>query len=381
VKDSIQYILGLVLIVCLGVSSLAYAKLSVTTGVRYDTFSDDRSPEGKGSEITIPVGMAYEHKHLFLSVETAYTNATVDSGAVPDSKISSITDTLISASYLVPGLPVELLLGCDVNLPTGKERLRESEQNAEVGENHDLFEVDNFGEGLNLGLSIGLMKAFGSLSLGITGAYIFHGEFDPTRDIPGDERDPGDHTFVMATFNWQMSSQFSLRPFAAYSHFVADTVNGRQVFREGDKVVLGGSLRFDHKPVSFTLDLQHVIQGKDQELATGTLQTEFENSNGHEFSGLLEVQYAYSAALLLRLLADIRFYAESDRQDELLNLPYEGQRIRYAIGPGFVYTLHKQIACSGLAKYFMMTQEPQLDLEQDITRRGFNLNVGLTYSF
>jgi hypothetical protein len=381
VKAYVQYILGVVLIVCLGGSSLAYAKFSFTTGVRYDTFSDDHSPEGKGTEITIPGGITYEHDRLFLSVETAYSNANVDSGAPVDSKISSFTDTVISASYMVPSLPVEILLGCDVNLPTGKERPREAEQNAEVGENHDLLEVDNFGEGLNIGLSVGLMKAFGSLSLGITSAYIFNGEFDPTRDIPNDDLDPGDQVFVMATLNWQISSQFSLRPFAAYSHFSTDTVNGRQVFQEGEKVVLGGSIHFDLKPVGIVLNLQQVIQGKDRELVTGTLQTEFENSNGHEFSGLLEVQYAYSAALLLRLLADIRFYEESDRQDELLKLPYEGQRIRYAIGPGFVYTLSKQIACSGLAKYFMMTQEPQLDLEQDTTRRGFNLNVGITYSF
>lgn len=121
-------------------SALVYAETSVSLGVRYDTFSDDQSPKGTGTEVTFPVGAIYRQERWFLRIESAYSRASVDPGADVDAEISSFTDTLLAGSYMLPDLPVGVVVGLDVNVPTGKTRLDNTAQKAEAEERHDLYE-------------------------------------------------------------------------------------------------------------------------------------------------------------------------------------------------------------------------------------------------
>ena len=380
-KRTVHIFLILGLIMPVGGSFLAYGEISVSTGVRYDTFHDDHSLETNGVEVTIPLGMTYERDNLFLSVETAYSHANVEPGAGSDSSISSVTDTLISASYLFPDLPVGLIAGVDMNVPTGKEQLDNQQRQAEFGENHDLFEVDDFGEGWNVGMSLGLIKEFETLQMGINGAYIFNGEFDPTSDIPEDDLDPGDQMLVLALLNWQVSSRFTLVSSVTYSRFTADTVNGDKDFREGDSIIIGSDLQVDLAPVEVFISLQDTIQAKNEELAGDRLETEAQNSNGNTLFSLIEISYEYSPKLSPRFMSDFRYYGKSGRKNETSGLPYEGKRIRYAVGPGLMYTLDDQLFCHGVLTYVWMKQDRGTTLDQETTFQGVNLSVGVTYTF
>ena len=64
---------------------------------------------------------------------------------------------------------------------------------AEAGDNNDLFEVDDFGQGLNIGASLGLAETFGPLSIAVNGKYRVNGAYDPTTDR---ERNRGHHTHL-----------------------------------------------------------------------------------------------------------------------------------------------------------------------------------------
>jgi len=354
------------------------ATTSLTSGVRYDMFHEDSSD---GFEITLPVGFAYEQEQFVVQLETSYGYANVEPEDADDTSFSAMTDTHLAISYLFLNLPVSIRLGLDANLPTGKERLNMRQRSAEAGERNDLFEIDDFGEGLNIGTSLGLVKEFDTISLLVDGAYIFNGEFDPTSDISDDDLDPGEQVLVIALFNWQMSPQLMLEMFGAYSYFFKDQLNGKENFREGGKVGFGGSLRVERKQIELLLSVQQVLQSKDEVLVEESLKTESENSNGFRVFGIFDFMYHMSPKLSLELIGDLRYYEESERTDELYGLPLRGRRVRYAVGPGAIYTLNKHLTWNGLVKYFHMEQERDIILDQETTYQGVNLAVGITYTF
>lgn len=367
-------------IVCSGNLPVS-AETSVSVGMRYDLFTDDRSPEWNGTELTLPFGAAYEGEYLSLRLEGAYSRAAVTPGADTEVDLSSFTDMLMAVSYLIPNLPIGLIGGLDVNLPAGHERLNRREQTAEAGERHDLFEVDNFGEGLNVGLNLSVAKDAGPLNLALSGAYIFKGQYDATAETPDDDLDPGDQTVLMGLLKWKAAAWLTLESTAAYSHVQPDKTNGEESFQEGAKVLLNSAVHMQGQTTHATVGLQYTVQAKNRELVGGKLEIESENSNGSEFYGWFDVTYRLSSQLDLQLLGDARLYGESDRTLPWNGLPFEGRRVRYGVGPGVLFVQNDHLSWNATAKYFSMTQEPEMLQTQDITYHGMNLSLGMTYIF
>ena len=122
----------------MGVSP-AFGQTLFTTAIHYDTSYDDSSPKTTGHEITIPLGIAYKGEYFPLSLDTAYSSASVEIDHTIEANLASFTDTLLSATYTYtfPTRPLNLILGVDVNLPTGKKRLSTQQELAEWGENSE----------------------------------------------------------------------------------------------------------------------------------------------------------------------------------------------------------------------------------------------------
>ena len=366
----------------LGLSLQAAAQTFISSSVRYDVFYDDRDPESSGAEITVPLGIAYRQERFSLSLETAYASADVSWSDGTDAKLSGLTDMLLSASYsyVFPRRPIALLFGLDMSLPSGQATLSELERRAEAGESNDLFEVDDFGAGLNIGPSLGLLREFDTVALSIHASYIFNGEYDPTSEIPDDDLDPGDQIFLLGGLDWYAAEKLDFGAFLSYSYFGTDTVNGKENFREGQRLVFGGNVRINTLPVGGVISLQYTLQAKNEVMIEETLQEEADNSNGSEFFGLAALNYLASPKLTLRLQGDIRYYGESEAEDES-GLSFSGKRIRYAAGPGFNYRLTKQVSLNGLFKGFVMNQDRDQFEEQDIEFYGANLDLGFRYVF
>ena len=317
----------------------------------------------------------------FFRFDTAYSHAVVEPGNIDQQSLSSLTDSFCTFSYTFLEVPANLLLGLDVNFPTGKEQLSQKEKVVEAGEKNDLFKVDNFGDGVNLGFHLGVVKEISDIRMGLYGGYTFYGKYDPTRDIPDDDFNPGEQLLLMTAFDWQISQQVLFDSFLAYSHFGEDHINNTPVFQEGDKLVFGGSLYMQQHPLSVNVSWQNAVQAKNDELVEELLETESENSNRLEFLGSLDLSYAYSPSLVLHWLGDIRYYGESKRRSLSNGCPFEGRRLRYAIGSGFSYAQDQQLSYHGLAKFFVLHQEPNVLLEEDVTFQGLNFGIGMTYTF
>lgn len=377
------------LVVVLSLTGLLYcsgavgvsAEISAWSGLRYDLFTDNHSPETVGFEATCPFGVSYRRDLLTLTLKTAVSSANLYPGNEREAKIASLTDTTLSAAYGFANLPVGVTLGVEVNLPTGKERLTSAQKPAEAGENNDLFEIDDFGEGFNLGLNVGFSKEFGTIGLNLNGQYTFNGAYDPTADIPNDTFNPGDHGQFSAVFNWKASSSVTVDTAATYSIFTPDQVRDRETFQEGAKLVIGANLRLVMqmlRPLRIVTGVKVAVQAKNKEIRVdNTLRAEPENSNGSEFFGLCDVMYETSPRLAWRMSSDLRYYDESDRKDVV---PYRGKRLRYAIGPGFIYAPDRRIAINGLLKYFVLQHEQDIWLARDTTYQGVNVSVGVSYT-
>lgn len=360
---------------------------SLSTGIHLDLFQEEHS---NGNELTFPLRMTYEHEAWVLRVDTSYSRARVQPDEAADIELASLTDTHLACAYMLLDFPIGIRLGLDLSFPTGKARLDQDEQGGEIGEQSDLFEVDEFGQGWNIGANLGLIKEFGAISLLTNVTYIFNGEFDPTSYIPDDNLDPGDQILFLGLLNWQQSARFNLETFASYSYFFKDALNGVQDFQEGAKWAFGSNLHINRSPLNVLISLQGSWQSRDVEWFDRELVVEKQNSNGYDLFGTLDLLYAYSPSLSFRVVTDGRYYSRSDRLDELSRLPYRGERQRYALGGGVIYSLSEHVTCDTLVKYFVLKREVDINSPQDAetpftpedtTYRGVNLALQITYTF
>jgi hypothetical protein len=364
-----------------------FGAFTLTTGVRLDYFKDDSSSELEGSEFTYPLALSYERGWISLNLTTAYSHVEVDPQGEVDpalsSKISNFTDTFLSGTYTFPELSVgALTAGVDMNLPTGQASLGALEWNSEVGENHDLLTIDDFGEGWNVGLSLGLVRKLGPVVAGVNGSYVYKGTFDPTSEVPDDDLDPGDQFLLTTLVNWEASPQVMLDGSLTYSYYTLDQVEGEKSFQQGANVAMSSTLNWQYSEMlGITLSLQDSLPFKNKEWLDAEFTTEPDNSNAHEASGKLSVNYAYSEPVSFQAQTDLRYYAESSRQDAESGLPYSGKRIRYAVGGGTSFNLKTFLALHGRATYFRMNQDRDIKNEEDTTYQGINLDMGVTYTF
>jgi len=375
--------LALSLTATVGISSPALGETFLSAAIRYNGSVDNGSPETTGSELTLPLGFAYRGESFSLSAETAYSNAYVEDTDGAEASISSFTDTLLSVSYTyaLSNHPVALLFGIDANLPTGHERLGEEEESAEWGESGDLFEVDNFGEGFNFGLSFGAMHQYEDTVIAFQGAYVLTGAFDPSSDLEDDELDPGDQLLLLGLLNAQVSSWLNVEWLMVYSYFWADKTEGTKTFQQGNQFMLGGNMTLVREPMTISAHLQATFPKVNKELVDDAWEQEHDNSNGIHITGGVAGAYALSERLTLQLQGDVRYYGASDLQDEETSLPYSGKRIRYAVTPGVTYLFTNNLSFRGGAELFVMTQEQDMFTEEDLFFRGFNIQLSIFYAF
>lgn len=373
----------MVLIMFVTVSEIASAESFVTMALRCDAYFDDGTPETKGVEFTAPIKLTYTRNLFSASLKTAYGSVLLDPGDDDTLTFSAFTDMVLESSYTHPfqNQPLAGIVNLYINIPTGHENLDQQERRTEVGNNGDIFLIDDFGEGLNVGLTLGIERQLRQGSVGMYAGYTYKGEFDPTADISDDTLDPGDEIFVVGLFDWQPLQAVDVHSYIGYSYFLADQKNGQEDFREGAKYTIGGAVHTTLHPLTALLKVQAIAQAPNFEDTGSSLEKEEENSNGLQLSGTLDLTYAFRPQVDITLSGDFRYYGESDRIRSVSGLPYEGQRVRYAVGPRFVYRTTPRFSIQGATTYFSMNHQPDIMQPQDLTYRGVSLELGTNYRF
>ena len=145
--------------------------------------------------------------------------------------------------------------------------------------------------------------------------------------------------------------------------------------------MLGGNMTIVRQPLTISTNLQVTFPKVNQELVDDAWEQEYDNSNGMKLTGAVTGAYALSDMLTLQLQGAIRYYEASDLQDEDSGFAYSGQRIRYAVAPGMTYLFTNNLSLRGNAELFVMTQEHDMFVEEDLVFRGLNVQIGVLYTF
>jgi hypothetical protein len=170
--------------------------------------------------------------------------------------VSTATDTVGAATLTYLGIPgIQPFISLSTNLPTGRAFLKGNESFARM--DPDFVELATFGEGFNIGPTIGFnipINETTMVSLGV--GHTVRGDYkrDP---IPGffltgpTNLDPGDVTTFNASIGWKWQP-ISLQLSGSYSREGTTLYNDSPGFRLGNRYLVSGSASYAWSETSTT---------------------------------------------------------------------------------------------------------------------------------
>lgn len=223
----------------------AAQEVELQTGFHIDWWTNSDDLSGKQVYAPVMLGVRYDDFAFRVLTGEAYTSATRTD--VFNESLSHWLDTKVNFSYEIAGkLPVDILIGLDFNLPTGKTDLTTG-QNALVLD-PDLVSITRFGEGFNVNPTIIFSKQWGEkLVTGIGFGYNFRGEYD--FNTLAQDYDPGDVFSVVPEIRYNFAPEWIARLFLNYTTFDRAEWRNPQLtendlYQQGDFYMLGLGLNY-----------------------------------------------------------------------------------------------------------------------------------------
>jgi hypothetical protein len=243
------------------------------------------------------------------------------------------------------------------------------------------FDLRQFGEGLNVGVNLNVVKTFGAVTTGVNATYTIRGTYAPFAVDLDERRDPGDQLLLEGRLKWKLTAPVKLGASAVYLHSAADQVQDTDDFQTGDVIILGQTVEYLPRPFELGLTLQQTLPQKAKYAESGVLKTEPDRGVGQTWVTTATVGYQYSKALTLKVLGSVRLTQESPRQDASNGKPYAGRKLVYSIGPEVKYQVNQAFACQVSASYVRQTKDRSVTLTDDQTTTGFKLNTNVSFTF
>ncbi|HLA00111.1 MAG TPA: hypothetical protein VJZ24_00570, partial [Thermodesulfovibrionales bacterium] len=346
----------------------------IRTGINYDWWDDDQ--DTKASQVYIPLRIKTSFQQFSMSVITGYTSTHITSGEEKKS-LNSLLDTKVNTSYELSGnLPVDLLVGFDVNLPTGKTGLQTDDSKLIM--DPDLISINNFGEGYDINPTLTVTKEMGNWVGGIGFGYAWRGTYDYiVKDF-----NPGDIINSSAEIRYSFSSHMTSRFFGNIVMHGADKVDGMDVYREGNLLLLGIGLHFAETKWDGNFTLRSIFRGKSklQDGAEGII-TEDNKSQGDEWIGDIYLRYLLNDSITLKSSLQGRWISENDYASDS-NL-FVGQREKFSVKLGASKIFMPNLDGEVMVKGFVMHDGERLFPEERSERdyKGGSLEVVLTTRF
>jgi len=345
------------------------AGLSVESGVQHEYWEDTR--DSSGSQTLLPLRIEWSGENATIGLLTGGVHTAVDIPGNGDRSLTNTLDTKINFSYVVQGkLPVDLLIGMDVNLPTGKTDLSTPDLLALVRDS-EIVTVTTFGEGVNLNPTLSLAKEWGPWSAGAGVGYNVRRKYDLTTGL--NDYDPGDILSLNAQVQREFPRGYVGRIFGKFSRFGKDRAPSTDLFREGDYRMAGVGLSRSGAAWEADVNLRGAFRGKTENLSGGALVTEPERSRGDEWSAEASVRHALRKDLSLSgsvrgLIISKNGYSEGTSR-------HNGSREKIALSVGCDRRFASGVMAGVSLKGFLMSEEAQgvPRFREEQTSRGIAL--------
>lgn len=345
----------------------ARAEVNVNTGMEYEWW-ESKKYDYKGHQTYIPIKVDGMYKAFSFGVLGGFASTEYEPGFVESTSISHALDTKVNLSYefALPLYALKGLIGLDINLPTGKDRIKSKKLDIMMEINNpDLFSIINLGEGLNINPTLSLVREWDNWEAGIGIGYLFRGkykysigeqEYGYVRYI--DEYEPGEVLNIVSEVGYDISTKWLVRVFTNYAHFNKDKYWVKEAyysfysdyydynnertgeFHEGEFLLLGAGAHYFEMNWDVDISIKGIFRDKRKfygyppkenwwEYSVG-LYKEAKKSIGDEWIVDLTLNYFIDAQTLLTSKLE---YIRIDKNDYLFEEPYfQNKQEKISIG-------------------------------------------------
>lgn len=190
------------------------------------------------------------------------------------------------------------LVSLHTSLPTGKQALDHPDADlVRLLSRNDLnFPVKTFGQGLDAGGALSLVRHRGHWSLSLGGGYAHKGAYEPIAGVVNYK--PGDEISGSVGFDYTYD-RFVYRLSARGAYYLTDRQEGLVVFRNGKQLLLQSEMRYTGRYFRLKVELSELARLKNQELSNGRFLFETRDSNGNDFRARLEASLTPTSFITL----------------------------------------------------------------------------------
>jgi hypothetical protein len=309
--------------------------LQLKTGVNFDWWKDNRG--NSASQTSIPVSVYGNHQDFSIRFLTAYTRTDLTTGT-GGAGLGDFLDAKLGVRYMMAGtLPVDILVGLDFNLPTGKTNLSRSQTSLIM--DSDLVSVNSFGEGFNVNPTITVAKEWQNWVVAAGFGYLWRGSYDFSADLGITEYQPGANYTTTAEIRFYPTPESYLRTFATHTRYATDTVMGKDFARQGNATIAGLSAYYgQQKSWNADIGFKYIVRAKaESESAVGILARDTANAQGDEYIIDLASRFILDSSTTLAIPIQYRFVAKNGYDEMSAN--FVGEREKVSLG----VTLHRSL--------------------------------------
>ncbi len=371
---------GLLILFC--ATNAPALDMTVQTGFNYDWWKCDN--DDKGSQFYVPIRIQADYEDFAFNVIASQVATRFDPAIGTDLSISGVVDTKASASYeIIDRLPVDLLIGLDLNIPTGKTGM----DDAHIALLHnpdltDILSIKNLGEGFNVNPTIILSKEWEKWTGGMGLGYVWRGEYDYSKALR--DYDPGNILNLSIEADYEINPDWQTRIIGEYVHFGKDKITDEEIFQEGGFVLMGLGLDYTGEMYAVSSTIRNIIRRKNKQPdAEGNSITEEKNSHGNEW--LANVSFLYFLNDEITIKSGIQYLYISENEyptgpDDL----FIGKKDKLSLECGIIKSnlfhpaLEGEFNINGLV---LNTDKTHLHPDEDIRYNGFSIETKLTGRF
>lgn len=367
----------IVLALMLGAGTIQAADIDVQTGFNVDYWADNQ--DSKAVQAYIPVEITYSRKSYSLGLLTGYANTRIEHADKGNRTLSHMLDTKLNFSYdFSKGLPIGLLFGLDLNLPTGKTGFEQEELVLIM--DPDLVSITTFGEGYNVNPTLSVAKEWGDLVAGAGIGYLWRGSYDFSESV--EDYNPGDILNTSVEVRYFFSPVWNGRVFGNYVWYGKDRIGGEEFYHEGDYYQMGMGVNYSRTKWLAGLTVRSTFREKSRTLDSGGgLATESNKSRGNELAGDLNINYQLDDETTLKSFIQALQISKNAYSEE--ETRFVGRREKYTVGVGASREFTSQLEGGVTLKGFTMRDAEANFPETKSGRhyKGVSFIVNLTTRF
>ncbi|UCH80755.1 MAG: hypothetical protein JSW20_13610 [Nitrospiraceae bacterium] len=339
-------LLAVMLSVTMLTAPVSAVEYNAHTGFQFDWWDSD--DDRKATQFSIPLTIKGEHQNYSLSLLTGFARTSIELSDGTDESLSSLLDTKLNFSYDVPGqIPLDILIGLDLNIPTGKTNL--SQEELILIMDPDLISITTFGEGFNINPTINVVKKWTDWVAGMGIGYLYRGEYDFSENIKS--YNPGNVINASAEARYYSQSDWDARVFGYFAHYFKDKQDGTEIAQEGKRFLIGFGLNYDQVEWVAGATVRAVFRDKISKLRE-TAGGPSDITQGNEWVGDLYYIRELNSFTTLKTTFQGTYIGENDEASG--SDQFVGSRKKFTLGIGATRKFENRITAEANIKGFIM---------------------------